>query len=1040
MYDAAAKELLRIPDVDIVTPRPPTQDATAVEDLADLFPADAWQLGQCKRLSTESGTLLFRELRKISESQWKLEPLTIVFGRGLSEDDANNAPIVLTALEGAEIQFTQSLDVTIGAAPPIKIGRMIGDVQIQRAGNVQPGESLSVQTRNVWIDKQKVWTTERIAMRIGNAILNGRDLTIHLAESAATAASARSGRTTAAILDRMDLVYLEELRIPLDGNGPDGNGLRRLGENATPSNNGVVSVRCKNGIKYDFALDRLSLADSVMMQRSVNGRVVDQFDCETLSMVLRDPANQLLPRRGPLDWIDRVYATGQPAKLSLTTYDFQLQADTIDFDALGGLLQADGGGGIHISRGMIRARLKSLAYQYDPAVPDVLGVIDVNGSGNVNFDSPDVALKNLLWSEAFKLRPIGKVTIDAVRANRPESKFSLRIDGNIHALLADGGTATAGSIQGLLKPLPPSVASTSSTVPARVNTVAEPESDERKPSLIPEVFHFTDGVTIQSSQVAANTHQLSLYFEPAVELVAPPKASVATATGPELNSNRGQPAPGTGNLASWVNQPDAEQAVRSPVARHRPQLSGDLISAKLLITPDEIQAKDISIKGNVRVKHHVRVGTSMLPVEMVGETMRAVRGTVSQSSGQDYLQIGSGPESPAELKMGDGYFIGPMIKVWPTDNVVQVSGAGRLRVPSDLLKRDAEPKANTADPTMMDAAADIQWKSPPTCRWGQSMQFDGQMAVLEGGVTIDAEMINAGEPWRTTMVGQQMQIALNQPVNLMDRGTLAAAEIDQISLMQSDVQPVIVRAEQRDGQQSLRAVHLINSQQLDFAPRGGGQLLGSGPGWYRGWMLTDNDQSMLPRPRGTEDATGGEILQGVHLTFQDEMRGDMANKTLRFTGGVRTGMRKLRSWDDAVDVEQMGRLAVGEMTMDCGRLQFGVSPTAPSHFDGLPNAPTPWEMIAEEGVVMRSNTEKRGLIEGTAARASYESKKGWLLVDGAPGRDAVISHTHPDGSKGHKFEMPRMSLNLETYEFHSILQDAQLNNLPVGRPNAAQGR
>ena len=91
-YRAAAFHLLSVPEIAVVTPRTPTENVSLKEDLADLFTDDAWQLGDCKRLLTSNGALLFQHMRKVSEDQWKLEPLTIIVGRGLS-DQSSEAPI-----------------------------------------------------------------------------------------------------------------------------------------------------------------------------------------------------------------------------------------------------------------------------------------------------------------------------------------------------------------------------------------------------------------------------------------------------------------------------------------------------------------------------------------------------------------------------------------------------------------------------------------------------------------------------------------------------------------------------------------------------------------------------------------------------------------------------------------------------------------------------------------------------------------------------------------------------------------------------------
>ncbi len=175
--------------------------------LSDLFADGSWQRGNCKQLQTSDGMLLFQNWQQTADDQWKLWPITVVIGRGMS-GVKSAAPVIIESAEGADITFTESLDVMSGGAPPIRQGRMIGSVHIHRS-SVDDQHSLDIRTANVRIDNKKIWTTDKIEMRVGQAQMVGRDLTIHLA-----------GRTSpgggAAVLERMELIYLDKLMMPLE--------------------------------------------------------------------------------------------------------------------------------------------------------------------------------------------------------------------------------------------------------------------------------------------------------------------------------------------------------------------------------------------------------------------------------------------------------------------------------------------------------------------------------------------------------------------------------------------------------------------------------------------------------------------------------------------------------------------------------------------------------------------------------------------------------------------------------------------------------
>ena len=131
VYQNVVTPWMQPPIATQVAPTPPSESSERGVDLSDLFPAEAWQLRNCKRLQTSDGLLLFENWQQVSDKQWNLWPITVVVGRGLSGDNSP-APVIIDAPQGAEIQFTESLDVMSGGAPPIERGRLVGSVRISK--------------------------------------------------------------------------------------------------------------------------------------------------------------------------------------------------------------------------------------------------------------------------------------------------------------------------------------------------------------------------------------------------------------------------------------------------------------------------------------------------------------------------------------------------------------------------------------------------------------------------------------------------------------------------------------------------------------------------------------------------------------------------------------------------------------------------------------------------------------------------------------------------------------------------------------------
>ena len=493
-YQLVITPALQAPDVTPVVAKPTTEVGDMYESLADLFPRDAWQCGDCKHLQSSGGMLLFKELEQISDNQWKLSPVTVVIGRGMSADPSPN-PVIVDAPEGAEITFTESLDVMSGSAPPIHRGRMIGAVNIRRRGDGDGRDTLQVRTSNVGIDGRKIWTTEAIEMEMGKAQLSGRDLTLHFANVA-------TNPDSPAVLDRMELIYLDQLIMPLENGG-----LLSATDapRATPALRAELSVFCGGRLEYDFAIDQLSMRESVSLVHQLQGQPADYFECDVLNLKLRDPTNDSIVRNSPFDWLSRIVATGSPARAVLPSFDAELDADVIDLDALKGLVRAQGRRvkengktvvrAVRIRRGAIEALLAQLIYQFDPQQPDAIGMVDVQGAGIVTVTDPESPLVRARWRDGFKLQPTSVTT-----AKDFNSKVEVMIDGEVEAHLSDGGKFSAESVAGLFKPV----------------SEVDPKTGRRKTTLVPSWFEARQGVSIDTSALAAQTQRLELFF------VAPP--------------------------------------------------------------------------------------------------------------------------------------------------------------------------------------------------------------------------------------------------------------------------------------------------------------------------------------------------------------------------------------------------------------------------------------------------------------------------------------------------------------------------------------
>ncbi|WP_404304667.1 hypothetical protein [Neorhodopirellula lusitana] len=1072
------------------------------ESLVDLYPADAWQRGRSIRLKTQDGMLLFQNWEqnkgdRDGGKKWRLWPITMVIGRGL-DADGDSQPIVIEAEEGAVIEFSAALDVMSGVAPTIQRGQLMGSVHIRRINGNEidaasdavntsiyqvnasknADETLDIRTANVGIDRRKIWTTEAIHMQVGRALMVGRDLTLHLASSAGGGGSQSSISRS---LDRMELIYLRELTLPLDkpGASPD-------------DSNGIVQVKCDGRIEYDFALDQLLLDQNVQLLHSPSPNTassnstgltsafsnrstplsptaldgeLERFECESLRLTLRDPLNSDRTRETALDWIDRIEAVGSPVRLSMPSQGFDLNAGKVLLDPVEGWLIAEPGvtrvaspfsnaasnrqaqandqQAVQIRNGELSATLSRIVYRFDPKHPRQLGTVEVEGAGLVQYTAPDSVLKSFQWLDSLRVSPLDVATPNAIDVN-----FGVWCDGGIQALLSDGGSFVTDRIEGVIKPIKPSL-----------------NGGSVDHQWFPDRFSAIGNVQVRSPTLVAATQQMNLFFE---------QKNLHPATA--ADTQQADP----GSVRRWVSQPDKNTAStsRTTPGQKSPQaapatIRGDQVTAKLTFGDRELTATDLSVVGNVEVTHPLTMKKSALNATTPSEPMIAVLTgdhlRIRDGGGSDVLQLGSQSDRPARLDLGDGYFIGPEIQVRPDDNYVWIPSAGEFLIPSEFL-----PSLNSASSTSAS-----RWSRSPHCRFGGSMTFDGQVAKLSGGVDLQAAIVNNGQPSEIRMNGDELQFVLENPVSFRTPASFQATRLAQVSLLQTTTRPVVVRVDQFAGDGIRQSRHEMTVASLNWMPgepdsniamrpmaQAGsakaamsGYIVAPGPGSYRGWIRgkaqSDDETSPTPDSGNTasvylegmiEDARPGSnglgqsetIITGVHLVFQEAMRGDLMAKSLEFSKGVRIGRRILPDFDQTFEATEMDHLAMDEMTLDCDRVRLSIDPSVTLQTPKFkiagrsnPSNPPALEVEASGGVVFRSRTE-RGMSQATADRCGYAIAKDLVTIEGIPGRPARFQQTDPTGKPLANLAIRTMTLRLKPFQLiSSQVESFQTGALPA---------
>ncbi|MEM9365648.1 MAG: hypothetical protein AAGD07_06595 [Planctomycetota bacterium] len=1055
-----------------VAARPIHQDDGSLQH---WFSESDWQRGRCIRLKTDDGVLLFQDWEQEGPKKWRLWPIAIVIGQNLSEASAE-PPIMVHSREGARIEFTDALDITSGRAPGIRSGEILGNVSIkrdspaanppshaskQRASSLTPAsvyqtknkdrrsqQRFEILTSKVGIDNHRIWTTAAIHMRFGRASLVGRDLTLHLATSTPGGTGGNGRRDLSGALDRLELIYLREILLPLDDFRPS----------PGPSSEGWLQLRCNGRIEYDFALDQLALNREVRLTRHRNETAMkaeqasDWFHCHSLQLTLRDPMNADRPRTTALDWIDRVAATGYPLSVHVDEQSLDVAAGELLFDPVEGVFDirpmatkaspvATGRNKprsiqtVHIQHGRLQSKLSALQYRFDPKQPRMLGKILALGPGRMLDTSPESMLREFTWDHELEITSTSPTTLEQI-----DQEVRVVCEGKPTAKLQDGGSFAADWMQMFLKP-------PASGEPQRGDAVSEPGRWDSR--LLPDRFAAGGDVHIRSKWMDVATPLLQLYFQHQ----SPPP--ITNATGPS-------------DANAWVKQPAAARDATRPeadLASPKPKLHGERVSAQITLHGERLHETDISVVGDVRVLHRLAVrgasnatGPNWMDAELTGATLRFRDGP-----GNDVLQLSGPPGGNAKLTLDDGYFVGPQIQVLPDLNQIRMDRAGSFVVPSGMLPTLSSDERGTPS----------HWTRPPEVQFGSGMAFDGTAVKLLGGVDLHAGIAQAGIVSDLRIAGEELHLMLSQGVEINQPKSFRQTGLSEIVVTRGQASPVTVDLRRYNSQGELDSRHHFAAPRLTWRPGrsptttptanvstqvspgiagnpiGAGQLEAPGPGEYFAWLPGSlsaafereekiaatqvqgsvYDKNMLEGP--TRRDSGQEpSITGIHLLYQGELRSDIQTGDLVFHRGVRIGVRPMPDFQERFDARQMNLISNGEMTLDSQRLRLAVDPVqvreGPERVMGEKQA-TAWEVSAEGGVVFRNRSEN-GLAEFTADRCAYAAVKDLVTLQGSEGRPAQWFQKNQDGTPRISLALRHATIRLSTME----LLSSQIERLQVG--------
>ena len=266
-----------------------------------LLPPQAWELNDCKTLITSTGTVLFKEVVPQSDGTVKLSPFTLMTNVGEnillnpafspamssqatgSQAPDQKIPLVLRTAEGAVLKLNKPFSEAFQGGTEIRSARLVGEVDIYRPpSGPNKNDVLHVLTRNVTVDRNRIYTLDTLLFSYGPHRGRGRNLNINLIHSENSVAGKQDFSTISGIR-QFELAYLDRLRIvpsaakptaAIDGSGNQPDSQLFGGQDAP------LEVSCEGPCMFDFAEQMVSFSKQVVVKKI--SPTPDSITCEQL--------------------------------------------------------------------------------------------------------------------------------------------------------------------------------------------------------------------------------------------------------------------------------------------------------------------------------------------------------------------------------------------------------------------------------------------------------------------------------------------------------------------------------------------------------------------------------------------------------------------------------------------------------------------------------------------------------------------------------------------------------------------------------------
>jgi lipopolysaccharide export system protein LptA len=991
--------------------------------LISLLPEDAWELSKCKTLVTSAGTILFKDLEPQDDGSVLFSPFTLIAGVGeetLLHQKVpvdQKAPTVIRSLIGATLDFTKPFQEAIQSGAKMSQARLMGEVDIYRPPTKADGSDvLHILTRNVQIDRHRIYTLDQVLFSYGPHQGAGRNLLIDLVHDATTAAGSQdfssiqdASRLELAYLDRLRIVPSKKNKLAVKDDSPDDNSPAKLFTN----DNSPIEVACKGPCVFEFDNQSVSFSDQVVATKIDEHR--DNIQCDQLKLFFDGNGEHTEATAGSSTdkneklQLRRFVATGHPAIVAANSQPAKFWADRLTYDTANNQVEAfaaPAAAGDYLSKNQAKEHFVRFVGQEFQLTTQHLQYTfgEVKSSGSFVSNGPGQLIK--LADPAKESDQPLIVTWKRQLTSRLDPRHP-----NLQLLMIDGQTDVQMSDEFQI---------TSDRIDLTLRRNKKPNG---KVELSPISMTAIRNVKLRSPEANGSTNKLTATWPAAEQLagLAAYRASrVAYPQQQPESFNRLSPA-STNPRSSLdsIAMPMISQnsaAGSSLFAKPSPQstkkliFSGDEVTTKLQSVGKKTELLDLTIAGHVNVvQQETNSDSSLGRITMTGEHLRVI----PQQGPDQYRVALNSAATPSRIKTDDFVLTGDQIHLDQAANKVWVEGAGKLNlsnIAADQAKQDGRPNFGQPDFGQLDSDT-----SSFQAQWAGGMIFDGKRIYFEKNVGVANKQTEKQKTTITEAACGQMTVELDRFVDFKDSTKRNSAKnpiagttnelpkakpielifIERVSPSKrvfavddpssptfANTAPMVImhRTYRSDGK--LEQQQSISAEQvkIDAVSK---KIAADGPGW----VSTHSRQSAKSSGAGQgtksnplarfSNSNKGDI-SFIRVNFDGDMQIDSQTGHMDINGRVRTAYLPLQDWRGGVDPDKIPAGQTDAVLLISQQLKIA---------QWKPRGQTDpvREVIATGNVRMTGDS-----IDLNSDRISYNEGNDLLVINGTPRTEARL--------------------------------------------------